>query len=793
MYGSVIIPHSRLKNDKMLEIIKSLHRPESYIHRYNFAWIDDFLEEGKAIDFKKLVRKDIIKKALEYKDPDTDLLIVQNNFCYEIEITKNNIEFRILNRDSKASNDDRKIYSKYIDRIKFSENIRKFSLDVDSSISCVELTNEEHFMFSLNYKSKSMEVIKYILDLKRYLNEDEKFIYQVIIQPVNNDWWESAAEGHKKLKEDTMVKKLDISPKAVVGFTADVVLKCAVGAYQTIEEMVYGNVNKVDMCKDEVAVFKRDRGLSKETKDKVGECGFETAIRGICYAKTDERRRFLLSQFGNCFSCLDGDNTLLMKYIKMNKYNKDRIKNRELFIKPIQSMKMILCARELEPLMQLPVSQVQRELNMSRLDYNETRLNKELSDGYIPIGRAYGSKNTAYWSRIKDILTLSKCVVGIKGSGKSVYTEKYVYNAHKGGDCVIYFDYIENNLNSYNVMKRLNKDDYIVLDLSKGFTFAYPELDITNIPHDDEYVREVKRIASEYSKLIRTFIDTINIGDAQPLTSNMQNILDATSSMCFVSGNNEIYSIYKCLTDYKFRHEVIDKVKEMNIYNSDDFRYATLLSLDEKVEKKGKIVGYETNSKADRVLDRFSALLRDSRTEEMLVGINRNNINFVDMFEQNKVIFVLMPEDYFSDYELKDIVMTYFLSRIRLSALKRAAIIKDREERKVVHCILDEIHQLDNALSLMTKFLSEDRKFRISFYFTCQYLKQFRGLWDSIKGSGCHFMLLSGTEKENFNMLKEEIGSEFEIDELITMPKYHSLNIVRGKEKNLNIFISKME
>jgi len=59
-----------------------------------------------------------------------------------------------------------------------------------------------------------------------------------------------------------------------------------------------------------------------------------------------------------------------------------------------------------------------------------------------------------------------------------------------------------------------------------------------------------------------------------------------------------------------------------------------------------------------------------------------------------------------------------------------------------------------------------------------------------LKGTGCNFMLLAGCEKENFQLLKEEIGSNFELNDLIKMPSWHSLNIVRGREKTITTFMS---
>ncbi|EOR20564.1 hypothetical protein A500_16275 [Clostridium sartagoforme AAU1] len=95
MKGLKIIPHSTLKNDNIKDLVKALYKPKPYTERYNFTCIDKFMEEGKPINLKNLVRKDIVKKLLESKE-DTDLLILQNNFIYEIEMTSKNIEFRIL-------------------------------------------------------------------------------------------------------------------------------------------------------------------------------------------------------------------------------------------------------------------------------------------------------------------------------------------------------------------------------------------------------------------------------------------------------------------------------------------------------------------------------------------------------------------------------------------------------------------------------------------------------------------------------------------------------------------------
>lgn len=792
MKGLKIIPHSTLSNTNIKDLTKALHKPKPYTERYNFACIDKFLEEGEPIKLNKLARKDLVKRLLESKE-NTDLVILQNNFVYEIEMTKDNIEFRLLDRDI---DNIKKIYSKYIDKIKFDTNIKDYNLDVTDNTKVVEMVSREHFMFSLKTANKGLEPLKYILDLKRQLKDNEKFIYQVIIEPQNTDWWESYTQAYTRFKSGKMPKKLQFNIKDIFRLFGSISLNVALELLYCLEEIMFGpaGVEKIDTTDDDVSLIKRERGLRRATLEKGTERGFEVSIRGIVHSKSESRRIFLTEQFNNCFGCLDLDNILVSKEVKVNKDNIKRIKNRELFWRPFNSQKMILSVSELQNLLQLPQITLQKELGMERLDYTEVGVPKELTEGYIPLGHIYGGKGEAYWSKIKDLLCLSKAIVAVKGAGKSTYFESYVYNAWRGGDCVIYFDYIENNKNAWEVAKKIPKDNLVVLDLSKGFTFDYPELDISSIPHDEEYIRTVKRFASDYCMLMEKFINTVNIGDAQPLTANMRNILISACSLTFIAGFTDMYSIYKCLTDYRFRFTIVNKVKGMNIFRDDDFRFSILESLDEKKVSRGVSHSIGTNDKADRVLDRFNALMRDSRTEEMLLGIDRNNVNFVDVFEQNKVVLVLMPEDYFTDYELKDIVMTYFLSRMKLAGQKRAALIKDREKRKVVHIMLDEIHQLDNSSSLMIKNLAEDRKFRTTYVFTCQFLGQFKQLrlWEPLKGTGCNFMLLAGSEKENFTLLKEEIGNDFNIEDLIHMPAWHSLNIIRGREKTITSFITKL-
>lgn len=72
------------------------------------------------------------------------------------------------------------------------------------------------------------------------------------------------------------------------------------------------------------------------------------------------------------------------------------------------------------------------------------------------------------------------------------------------------------------------------------------------------------------------------------------------------------------------------------------------------------------------------------------------------------------------------------------------------------------------------------------------FLKQFKCLLEPLLRTGCNFLHLSRCQKDNYKLLKEEIGDKFTIDELIKMPAFHSLNIIRGREKTTSTFITKL-
>ncbi|WP_242865191.1 hypothetical protein [Clostridium botulinum] len=73
------------------------------------------------------------------------------------------------------------------------------------------------------------------------------------------------------------------------------------------------------------------------------------------------------------------------------------------------------------------------------------------------------------------------------------------------------------------------------------------------------------------------------------------------------------------------------------------------------------------------------------------------NINLLEEMEKNQAIFIKMPENMFGTPEERDIMTTYWLTKIWMCAQARAWKIKDRYARKTVTVFTDEIAQLKSS------------------------------------------------------------------------------------------------
>lgn len=257
--------------------------------------------------------------------------------------------------------------------------------------------------------------------------------------------------------------------------------------------------------------------------------------------------------------------------------------------------------------------------------------------------------------------------------------------------------------------------------------------------------------------------------------------LDAAAKVVFIHYGGKVGDVIRVLKNHIIRHEFINKALDSGIFKEDDDEIVDLISLDD-TNNKDEIVGTR-ESLISGIMDRISVLNKDIYIRQMLKADVNYEQNFLKWIDQGKTILIRLPESEFTNKQVKDTIVTYFMGRIWLAALRRSG-------GRITHIVTDEIHQVPTAARLVSGVVTEGRKFGIDFYFTIHYLKQFKELHDAIKSSGCSYKLLAGIEKENLKALEQEIAP-FTIEEGLSMKPFHSLNIINYGNQYAK-FISKL-
>lgn len=175
----------------------------------------------------------------------------------------------------------------------------------------------------------------------------------------------------------------------------------------------------------------------------------------------------------------------------------------------------------------------------------------------------------------------------------------------------------------------------------------------------------------------------------------------------------------------------------------------------------------------------------------MLKKDTKDNINLADEIQKNKAMFIKMPKNRFGTPEERDIITTYWLTKIWLALQMRAAKMPDRYDRTTVNIITDEFNQLNSSQVFVGEKLSQCAKFVGKFIISTMYINELK-IRERLRTANTSYILISGSDKTNYNELKEEFQQRgFTLEDLFNLKRHHSLNLIRY-EKGYAKFITKL-
>lgn len=627
---------------------------------------------------------------------------------------------------------------------------------------------------SLKYNKKTNTPLNNIMMVKSFLKEDDEVNIINNFIPINqNTWYGKYRTTIDKLKKDIPIDRDKTKPSYLIqlAFSYTIVL------FDGILDMVNSAISNEKVTKEKVLNTQRLELLTQFTKKK--EISTVVKTQTIINTKQASHAKIVVDSY-NIISGdnkLEGKQMLLKKTIQLDKYVWSGV--------PSNTMSTGECNN----LIQLAGRELMEQMNiMTKTDVLINPAPTELTTGNIPVGDIpVDKKPTVYFPTDFNFSSLALLLLGSQGEGKTNFIANYALFAHKIKECNIVIDYVKNCECSDAIYQVLGSKNVDILDLSKKEnlqSFAFNELVIPN--GAEEF--EIFEIASLKSEQTLAFINAIN-KDGIPLTTNMRRMVESACKLVYLRNNTSIGDVIKCLTMHQVRYDYIqginkfsDEGKEFLQEYVDTMR--ELDKIDRVVEKNvvisETVVGTKRNE-IEGILDRINLLKENINCKYMLNLSPNNNYNFVKAMEEGRTILIKMPEHKFSSIMVKNVLTTFFTSKIVLCAKLRGSM---HEKPNKVNVFYDEIYQAPIAMGVLKETLSQLRKFGTKIIISAHHIDQVdKDFKTELIGSGASFMLFRNCDENTFKQLADKFAP-YEVEDLLNLKQFHTLNLIRTRTGN---------
>lgn len=414
--------------------------------------------------------------------------------------------------------------------------------------------------------------------------------------------------------------------------------------------------------------------------------------------------------------------------------------------------------------------------HISRAQEQETRLPTDLQDGVMCLGEVSyrGEKQKAYLTEHEQFRKLMLLLLGPSRSGKTNLISHLCMDVVENDECVIMLDFIDRCQASRDVIRNFPDDKVLRIrfnDPTQIEGLGYNEVGISDDPFT-QYDNAKRQMTNTLA-----LVNAVNDGrgtDAR-LTPKMGRYLESACLVVYASGGG-VMDVFDTLIEHDKRDSFIHRVPTgLHTYLT---KYIAALRELDKLDKDGNIVGTKLTS-IEGIIDRLSILNRNTYMELMLQNGIENNVDLVEEFQKSQVIVVEMPDAYFSTKEEKDVMTTYWLTKIWLALQIRSN--KYPDEMKQVNLVVDEIYQVPNGEIFLATKLSQIAKYNMKPVIAAHYIKQLKYMRDELRSANPSYMLISGCDADNYKELKSELYP-FTEEQLLKLPTYHSLNYIKTKD-----------
>lgn len=588
--------------------------------------------------------------------------------------------------------------------------------------------------------------------------------------PMNQYLWRGEYKSTlDKIKDGEPIDKEKFSTKYILKITLMFLFQTVDSILDSISELFGTNQSNSKQNSLELPIFGLNNAkLSQSTKNKKEDVILGTQIAVISDSPNKTRMDNNAISVCQSFKSISDDNELKHKRLKHD------IVCEDYEIKGADTIKM--SSTECQHLLSLPGRELLDEYNfIEKIDTFESKIPKNLQSGVMCIGEnTYRGKTTkTYLTNDKEYKNLTLAVIAPTRAGKSTLLQNLCNDALDNGECVIIPDFISNNQLS-SELEQITKQKLIIdcgdlenlegLGFNETWGFAKTPL-------------ERYDLAKEQTIQLLTLIDSINDPNKN-LSAKMDRYLEASANIVFVS-QGSLGDVYNVLRNHNVRLNFINKIPTELEQYLDEY-IETLDEINQYGKNKEEIIGTKLTPIVG-ILDRFNRLKKNTAMEIMLKKDCKNNVNLLKEIQKPQIISIKMPERRYKTSQEKDFLTTYWISKLWQSLQIRDDLIKDRNKRIKVNLILDELYQVPQAQQLLTEKLSQLAKFDCKTIISCHYLGQIPIIRNELKAANTSYMIISGSDKANYNELKDEL-QPYELEDVLNLKRYHSLNLIKYEE-----------
>lgn len=776
-------------------------------------------------------KNEIITSAITniYKSPSSRLSLTNLNYT-----KPSRVYFNIVLEDKNA-NFYLSVPSKYEDLFqgKMSSCWKKSGIDVVEDTSFLKLpfkstVGGELILKDYNFKTIATSLsdsshLNSIFQLMKSMGDGDKVVINIAIEPMTRVNWNNIAQeeiknernGKPRLDIDSIQEYLLKKGFEGMNTALDLYIEYRLLPVEAILGLLGGDDKVMDLEKSKAKKSSNEeRNMGRpnvsalKRNSDVAKCRIT-----ILSSSTDlSRANINLLSVAESYKELNDENEFVLKPLSA-KRTPNRIREIRYFdVSPNNSC--ILSTKELAKLIQLPPKQAQRDFKIKAIDELENDIPREITNSNgIPFAytKQRGRELQTYRSMDKSLASLPIILTGAQGSGKTSFMKLITYENYKKGISNLVIDILEDCKIAKFCRENIPQKDRIDIDISLENTRNIPSLSFNEVSSlITEDMDSFKRIslASNIAEQVEIIVDSIADNTNGKLTDAMVRYLYSASMVTFIRPQATLNDVFDVLRYPNKRDKAIAYAKASGCFDDDMSIIENLYHLDKVVERteivgtddKGKPIKEKTTEIVNNdtlitgINNRVTQLEKNPYIKKMLKQKPNPNENFIKYIEEGKTIVLSMVQYEFPSEKMRDLIATFYTCRLWLAAQVR----KDNENANVCTIVLDEVYTIKGTMELMKNYLTQWRRHRISLLSSCHHLSQFSSsVWQTIKSCGTSYVLLQGTEKEQAELLKEEM-LPFGVEDLLNLKRYHGIFIQKyengyakyiGKVPNLDNII----